>query len=174
MTKLKLQKQHPCLQPSELSHIHKNKWLNTPIWLCLYLIYTIPFSWDISLLLSICPSELMTYSDKVIQFHNTTSVLFTCFNMFKKKVGGGRQNVLFFSFFLRFCAGAEWRQASITFWQETKEGWAGPKRQDQFQSSWSHDPRTQRESLRESQLSVPRLGDFEVGSERLGGWSSEG
>lgn len=40
------------------------------------------------------------------------------------------------------------------WWQEAKEDWVGPKRKDQFQSSWSRDPRAQRESLRESQPSV--------------------
>lgn len=56
------------------------------------------------------------------------------------------------------------------WWQEAKEGWEEPKRQDQFQSSWSHDPPARQESLRESQPSVPGPGCFEVGSRRLGGW----
>lgn len=56
------------------------------------------------------------------------------------------------------------------WWQEAKEGWAGPKRKDQFPSSWSLDLRAQKESLRESPLSVQRMGDFEVRSGSLVGW----
>jgi len=47
----------------------------------------------------------------------------------------------YFFFFSLGCSTAA--IGSWAGWQEAKEGWARPKRQDQFQSSWSPDPATQ-------------------------------
>lgn len=121
------------------------------------------------------PEELMLHSDKWPRWNteertvNSIITLPRSLSVSVSRTRGrhfhlwetGRQEwhtFFFFSFLSCRCRDTDLLWGAGAWWQEAKEGWAGPKRKDQFQSSWSRDPRARRESLRESQPSARRLG----------------
>lgn len=125
--------------------------------MCQDLIYTILLNRDLSLSFSICPQKVELHNDKWPQWNiekrivNSVITPLCSLSVSVSRTRGrifhlGRQgeerdrNDTFF-----FLLQVPWYQASIgswAWWQEAKEGWAGPKRRDQFQCSWSRDPQS--------------------------------